>query len=191
MERKRSVGKMRRSAHSWNGCEPPPETRRLSTPASFTTASRIATSSSRSVPWCRWIELFSSTMLSVISGFTAPGSLRLPSRSSRSAAPRERSRSCARRSCSSSSTPRLISAQDLKCISSTAPGSATLGPRVRLAGATQRELRRKRPEQLGKRDCGEQYSAQLAAEGGGELGRVAHHPDRETRHRKQGDRQQS
>src|ERR1051326_2705886 len=173
---------MRRSAQSWNGCEPPPAMRTLSTPASRTTASRTVSNSSRRVSALACTELFSSTMLSVISGFTAPGSLRLPRRRRSSSASRARSKSCGRTSCSSSSTPRVSGADAAKAVSSI---------RVRLARPAQRELGGERAGELENPHGGQVHRGELTPEGGVEKGRVAHHHDCRAGGGKQGKRQQA
>src|SRR2546421_4029511 len=157
---------MRRSAQSWNGCAPPPATRTLSTPASWTTALRSVSSSASSAGQPACTELFSSIMLWVISGFPAPGSLRFWSRRRRSAASRERSRSCGRTSCSSSSTPTLRAAEAVKT------GSSMW---LRFPGAAQRELRRERADELQEHYRRQHHRGELTSEGWIERRGVAHH----------------
>src|ERR1044071_6477113 len=173
---------MRRSAQSWNGCEPPPAMRTLSTRASCMTASRTFSNSSRRVTAPACTELFSSTMLSVISGFTAPGSLRLPSRRKSSSASRARSKSCGRTSCTSSSTPTVSGAE-------TAKASSSIG--MRLARPAQGELGGERADQLEDHHRGQHHRGELAPERGIEQRGVAHHHHRRTRKRKQAEREQA
>src|ERR1044071_6272490 len=173
---------MRRSAQSWNGCEPPPAMRTLSTRASCTTASRTVSNSPSRVVALACTELFSSTMLSVISGLTAPGSLRLPSRRSSSSASRARSKSCGRTSCSSSSTPTVSGAEAAKA-------SSSIG--MRLARPAQRELGGERADQLEDHHRGQHHHGELAPERGIEQRGVAHHHHRRTRKRKQAEREQA
>src|SRR3954470_11746615 len=173
---------MRRSAQSWNGWAPPPAMRTLSTRASCTTASRTFSNSSRRVVALACTELFSSTMLSVISGFTAPGSLRLPSRRNSSSASRAKSKSCGRTSCSSSSTPNVSGADALKA-------SSSIG--MRLARAAQGELRRERAEELEDHHRRQHHRSELAAERRIEERGVPHHHHRRARKRKQAEREQA
>src|SRR6185503_9591923 len=173
---------MRRSAQSWNGCEPPPAMRTLSTRASCSTASRTVSNSSTRVAALACTEVFSSTMLSVISGFTAPGSLRLASRRSSSSASRARSKSCGRTSCSSSSTPTVRGAEAPKA-------SSSIG--MRLARPAQRELRGERAEELQNHHCGQHHRRELAPERGIEERGVAHHHHCRARKRKQAEREQA
>src|ERR1041384_6519625 len=179
---KRSVGWRRRAAQSWNGCEPPPAMRTLSTPASRTTASRTVSNSSRRVSALACTARVSATTLSVISGFTAPGSLRLPRRRRSSSASRARSKSCGRTSCSSSSTPRVSGADAAKAVSSI---------RVRLARPAQRELGGERAEELENHHRGQHHRGELAPERRVEKRRVAHHHDCRAGEGKQGKRQQA
>src|SRR3954466_4018760 len=173
---------MRRSAQSWNGCAPPPAMRTLSTRASCTTASRTFSSSSRRLVALVCTELFSSTMLSVISGFTAPGSLRLPSRRSSSSASRARSKSCGRTSCTSSSTPTVSGADAPKA-------SSSIG--MRLSRAAQGELRRERAEELQDHHRRRHHRGAPAPEGGIEKRGVAPHHHRRARKRKEAEREQA
>src|SRR5262249_26407703 len=154
----------------------------LSTRASCMTASRTFSNSSRKVIALACTELLSSTMLSVISGFTAPGSLRLPRRRRSSSASRARSKSCGRTSCSSSSTPTVSGAERRRRLCASGRGAGGRGRRNGVGGGA---------EGLGNHPRGKSHRRELPAEGGIERDGVAHHDHRRARERNEREGEQA
>src|SRR5688500_8219501 len=178
---------MRRAFQLWNGWEPPPAMCTLSRSAARTTASRSARSSFTSDSW-RWCtEEFNSIMLSVISGFTAPGCPFFSSSPIRSAASRARLKSRAFSICSSSSVPMDSGDEGLKSRDSLMAAALLL----RFARMPESELDGERAYELHDQRRREHDGSELGGELRVETRRAVHHGEREPRHRRQRETQQA